>query len=83
MGVGSNPTTWFVAVAFLALVRTLIDLGKEIRMETFKKCRKARVKLGLTLVGFAVSETFWAIATNVVAGFVTPSIHQKGAPLSG
>jgi hypothetical protein len=70
MGVGANPTTWFVAVAFLIVIRFLIDLGKETYMKTSNL-----VKSGLPLATTAFAETFWAIATNVVAGFVTLSIH--------
>ena len=80
MGVGTNPTTWFVAVASLLLARTLIDFGKETAMKTSNRCRKALVKSRLTIAVLAFGEPFWAIATNVVAWFVTLSIHQKGAP---
>lgn len=52
-------------------------------MRTTKTCRKAHVKLGLLRTMLAFSETLWAIATNVVAGFVTPPIHWKGAPGNG
>lgn len=69
MGVGANPTAWFVAVVFLIVVRFLIDNGKETPMN-----KTTCVNPGLTHA-FALAETTWAIATNVVAGFVILSIH--------
>ena len=78
MGVGSNPATWFVAVVFLIVIRFLIDLRKGTNMKTLNF-----VKSGLLLAAFTFVETFWAIATNIVAGLVTPSIHMKGAPRLG
>jgi hypothetical protein len=78
MGVGANPTAWFAAVAFLIVIRFVIDFGKEANMNKLNY-----VKSGLPLAAIAYAETLWAIATNVVAGFVTLSIHQKGAPRSG
>jgi hypothetical protein len=83
LGVGANPTTWVVAVAFLAIVRFLIDCGKETNMKATNICRKAHVKSRVLRSVVAFSETLWAIATNVVAGFVTLSNHQKGAPSPG
>ena len=75
MGVGSIPTTLFVAIAFLMSVRFFIDYGKEIAMKTSTSCRKAFVKPVLMFGVVALFETSWAIATNVVAGLVPPTIH--------
>jgi len=70
MGVGANPAIWFAVAAFLIVIRFFIDLGKETKMKTSNL-----VKSGLSLATTAFAETLWAIATNVVAGFVTLSIH--------
>ncbi len=83
LGVGANPTTWLVAVAFLVILRLLIDYGKETNMKATNIRRKARVKSRVLRSVIAFSETLWAIATNVVAGFVTLPNHQKGAPSFG
>jgi len=39
-----------------------------------------KVKSVLRNVLRATAETILAIATNIVAGFVTPSIHEKALP---
>ena len=81
---GANPTTWFVAVAFLlSLARYGLDLRKETPMKTTTSCRKAQVKSTLQSALTAFAETSWAIATGLVVGFVTPSIHAKGSPRKG
>jgi hypothetical protein len=84
VGVGANPTAWFVVVAFFSiLVHYLVDQKNEMPMETVKTGRKAdQVKSGLKKVVNAAAETSWAIATGLAAGLVTPSIHAKGAPLT-
>jgi hypothetical protein len=52
-------------------------------MKTTKSCRKAQVKSTLQSALTAFAETSWAIATGLVVGFATPSIHAKGAPRKG
>jgi len=84
MGVGANPTTWFVVLAsILTLARWWLETRKEARMKTTKSRRKAQVKSSFKLlksVSIAFVSTFWAITASFVAGFVTPSIYAKGAP---
>jgi hypothetical protein len=59
LGVGANPTTWFVAVAFLTIFRLLIDLGKEAYMRTTKYNQKGHVKSSLLRkLVIAFDETF-------------------------
>jgi ABC-type Co2+ transport system permease subunit len=85
MGVGSNPTTWFVVIAFLIVVRFGLEYRKEAPMETktVNVSLMARVKSVLTNVLTAFTETNWAVLTNIVAGMVTLSIYAKGAPRLG
>jgi len=71
MGVGSNPTFWFVAVTtILIVVRYLLD-SKEVTMS------KNTDQLKTNRRNFAVAslETIWVIATNITVGLVTLSIH--------
>lgn len=84
MGVGANPTAWFVVLAsLLTLARVWLETRKEARMKTTKSRRKAQVKSSfkyLKLISAAFVETTWAIMTSFAAGFVTHSIYAKGAP---
>ncbi len=87
MGVGANPTAWFVVLAStLTLARMWLEKVKEARMKTTKTRRKAQVKSNNKLlksvqsVSIAFVETLWAIMTSFAAGLVTPSIYAKGAP---
>lgn len=79
MGVGANPTVWFVVLAFLSIVLNYVnDLKKEVPMKAHKKGNQ--MKFYLKKVVTATIETSWAITTGLAAGLVTPSIHAKGAP---
>ncbi len=84
MGVGVNPTAWFVVLAsLLTLARMWLETRKEARMKATKSRRKAQVKSSfkyLKSVSIAFVETAWAIMTSFAAGFVTHSIYAKGAP---
>lgn len=79
---GANPATWFAvgALFLLIVVRFGLDRTKEVNMNTSTNCRMAKVKSVTKSVFSAAVETFWALATNILAGLVTASIHAKGAP---
>lgn len=85
-GVGSNPTFWFVAVAFpvLCIARFAIaNFGKETTMEKMTTSLKTQKNSRLNILLAALAETTWAIATGLLAGVVTQPIHQDGALQGG
>lgn len=81
---GSNPTTWLVAVAFflLAIAIEALTNGKDDLMKTtnsfFANVRTVYKRLKTSLI-----TTTQAIATAVVTDLVTTFLYAKGAPSNG
>lgn len=83
MEVGSNPTTWLVAVAFflLAVVIEALTNRKDNRMKTMNSFI-ANVRTVYKRLKTSLIITTQAIAT-AVKDLVTTVLHLKGAPGNG
>ncbi len=84
MEVGSNPTTWFVAVAFflLAIAIEAFTNGKDNPMKK-KNSFLANVRTVYKRLKTSLITTTQAIATAVVTDLVTTFLHSRGAPGNG
>ncbi|MBX5210792.1 hypothetical protein [Rhizobium sp. NZLR11] len=84
MEVGSNPTTWLVAVAFflLAIAIDALTNGKDNHMKTTNSFI-ANVRTVYKRLKTSLITTTQAIATAVVTDLVTTFLHSKGAPGNG
>jgi hypothetical protein len=82
MGVGANPAVLLIAgLTILVLIHFWFLTRTEMPMKNKKNGRKANLKTKSTMSQLLsyLYKTTRELAINIMAGFVTLSIHQKGA----